>query len=268
MAGNSDTAVPTEKAVVTYVSSLSALGASSFPGFVERPAFSYKDTDEIYISPGAYNHNGTAEQIVYWDAQITFKFGSGGSNASSTDLAASDWFYLYIDDSAVVTLGAAELTASEFVAVTTAPTYSVAKHGWYSGSDRCIGAFLTNSSSNLIDFEHDGGDLFLYSTAIQDRSETSVATTKDITVTAPAFCSKILFTLRALYSSANTSIFWTEYGGTDQDNFVCRVYSTATDLTSQISIPVDSTPGFTVVVSNSGASIRGWTNGYYFPKGM
>jgi len=137
-------------------------------GHFMRPQFKYKDADEIYIEPAVYDHRGTSDQALYWDTQLTFQFGSAGSNAASSDLTASAWHYLYIDDSAVVTLGARLLTVAELLNSTTAPTWTVAKHGWYNGSDRCIGAFLTDGSSNLLAFYHDGGRMVMYDTEIAD----------------------------------------------------------------------------------------------------
>jgi len=96
--GDSDAAAPTEKAVRTFIETV-------LKGYVQRPKFEWKDADEIYINPGVYHHKGTTEQFVYWNSKLTFQFGSGGSNGSSDDLEASKRFYLFLDDSAIVTQG-------------------------------------------------------------------------------------------------------------------------------------------------------------------
>lgn len=126
--------------------------ADYLKGFLSRSKFIWKDADEIYIDPGVYDHRGTSNQMVQWNSQLTFVAGSGGSNPDSTDLGASEAHYIYIDDSAVVTLGSSILTASEFINSTTAPTWSDSKHGFYNGSDRCIFAFVTRSGNVINEF--------------------------------------------------------------------------------------------------------------------
>ncbi|MFV1975491.1 MAG: hypothetical protein ACC651_07055, partial [Candidatus Scalindua sp.] len=89
---------------------------SSISSLTQRAKFIYKDSDEIYINGGTYLHKGTTDQIVYWNSQLTFQFGSGGSNSDSVDLAVNDWFYVYLDDTAIVAANTSILTASELVA--------------------------------------------------------------------------------------------------------------------------------------------------------
>lgn len=143
-AGNSDDAVPTEKAVKTITNTKTTLAAvyALIPGgVVIRTKATYSDTDTITLTPAVYHHSGTAEQIVSWDATLTFDFGSGGSNVSSDDLTASAWHYLYIDDSA---LSGTVITAARLRNETTAPAWDDTDHAFMSGHDKCIGAFLTN----------------------------------------------------------------------------------------------------------------------------
>ena len=163
--------------------------AAAIPGLVIRPKFTYSTTSAILIDPGIYHHQGTTEQLVFWDTQLTFTFGSGGSNSDSIDLAVSDWFYLYLDDSAIVTMGAnTVLTNSEFVANITEPSWDVTDHAWMNGEDRCIGAFRTDGSSNLLEFNHDG-DLFQFADEIADQTVVDIdATFTDINaLTIPKF---------------------------------------------------------------------------------
>lgn len=87
-----------------------------------RSRFLWKDVNEIYIDSGCYFHKGTTNQNVYWDSQLTYQFSS---------LTVSDWSYLYIDDSSVVSAGTNLLTASEFIDSTTEPSWSDTKQGWY-----------------------------------------------------------------------------------------------------------------------------------------
>lgn len=117
-------------------------------GWAMRPKFRWKDADEIYIGPGAYNHVGTVNQIVYWNQELTIDIGSP---------TGPDIYYLYIDDSAVVTADTNILTATEFIFSTSPPTYSPAQKGWYSSYDRCIFAVHVEvTTNNISEFYHSG----------------------------------------------------------------------------------------------------------------
>jgi hypothetical protein len=76
----------------------------------------------ILIGAGSYEvDNGSAPETFYWDSQLTFVLGSGGSNASSSAIGTSQWQYIYMDESAI---SASPLVAASFLNSTTAPTYS------------------------------------------------------------------------------------------------------------------------------------------------
>ena len=120
--------------------------ATIMQGLTHRSNFEWKDADEIYIGAGSYYHVGTSSQVVYWNSKLTFQLQSGGSNAASDDYGADGWHYIYLDDSAIVTQGAALLDADCFLNDTTAPAWSETKHGWYNGDDRCIFAVYETGS--------------------------------------------------------------------------------------------------------------------------
>lgn len=140
---------------------LDTITGDPIPGYLSSSKFAWKDADEIYINPGMYQHNGTANQLVYWNSQITFQLQSAGSNSASDDYGADGWHYIYLDDSAIVTQASPLLDADCFLNETTAPSYSVTKHGWYNGSDRCIFAVYETSDA-ILEFYHDGGDFVRY----------------------------------------------------------------------------------------------------------
>lgn len=147
-------------------------------GHYNRPSFVYKDADEIYVNPGFYDVDG---KYATWASQLTVKL---------SDADASTWYYLYLDYSGI-TSGTA-LTASEFLFSTTAPSWSNAKLGYYNGSDRCCFAVLTNGSSNIREFNHDGGNYVGYVSRFTDRTEANLTTTfTDVTLTAPGFCGAV-----------------------------------------------------------------------------
>jgi len=110
-------------------------------GLVVRPNFVKKDADELYIPAGLYHHAGTVEQLVYWDTKLEYLF---------SNLAAGDWCHLYLDDTAIVTLGTNLLTKDQFIDSVTAPAWSESKHGWYNGDDRWIFAVYHSSITEFI----------------------------------------------------------------------------------------------------------------------
>ncbi len=138
-------ATETGNQLLAAISLLATQG--SLLGSLVRSKFRWKDADEIYIGAGTYNHEGTSGQMVYWDSELTYTF---------TALAASDWSYLYIDNSAIIILGSNLLTAAEFTDSITEPTFNPVKRGWYNGSDRCIFAVRTSGASAILEFFHDG----------------------------------------------------------------------------------------------------------------
>ena len=182
-------------------------------GFARRPKFSYKDGDEIYIESFVYHHDGTKEQLVYSDAQITFHFESTGSNADSEDFANEDFFYVYLDDSAIVTAGTPVIEAGQLVANTTEPTWTVAKHGWYNGADRCIFAILTDTTPAIEEFFHEG-DLMIYAdreiaraSAILSSASSWVNVTLDNEI--PKFSTKVLLQFAGLsQGTSHNEVSW------------------------------------------------------------
>jgi len=161
--------------------------AASIPGSIlARPKFTWKDADEIYIDPFTLHHQGTTEQIVNSDAQLTFQFGSGGSNSDSDDLANNDFYYLYIDDSAVVTEGTAVISETELVAITEEPEWDAARHCWVgqtNAEDRCIGAFRVGGSADVLEFFHDGGRLIHYGDSVEESTTAVTSSWTEYTTT-------------------------------------------------------------------------------------
>jgi hypothetical protein len=168
-------------------------------GVIAPPSFDYNSTTSITITPARFHHYGTKEQIVFWNSTLTFTFGPAGSNAASSALGTSQWLYLYIDDSAVVTLDSNILTAAQLIAVTTEPSFNPTAGGYYNGNDRCIGAFWVNSSGNINIFYHNR-DYIEFDSAYQPSSGWSNfypgnSWTFQATCRAPSFCNLVQMTL-------------------------------------------------------------------------
>lgn len=262
MAGNSDDAVPTEAAIVTYVDPMRI-------GFVQRPQYSYKDIDEIYINPATYYHDGTTDQLVYWDSQITFQFGSGGSNAASDDLVSNSIFYIYIDDSAIVTADTPVLTASEFLCDTTGPTWSDSRRAWYNGLDRCIFAVLTAvAAAEVSNFYHNGGELVLYDLADTDLSLSDIDTTWfDVTLRIPSFSHQAIVNLFDDYVDTPNAARWRTNGSSAGGNKVTDI--DGIDAVSTFIVSTDTSKIIEVQHENAGGDRMSLTTqGYYLPAGM
>ncbi len=100
-----------------------------------------------------------------------------------TNLAASDWSYLYIDYS---TVGSPAITNANLIDSTTEPQLTLSS-SWQNGSDRCIFAVLTDGSSNILEFYQED-NYVKYVKNIIDRAY-AVLTTSWVTqsITMPKF---------------------------------------------------------------------------------
>lgn len=178
-----------------------------------RSRFRWKDADEIYIGPGVYFHSGTTDQKVYWNSELTKAISSP---------AGPDIYYLYLDDSAIVSAGTNLLTATEFIFSTTEPTEDLTKKGWYNGNDRCIFAVYVNASNAISEFHHEGN----------------------------------LFYLNASYSVYNAADVDTTYVNVD-----CTTYQPVFSSTAMVSFILDAltTDGEVYVMARADGS--GFTNG-------
>ena len=235
--------------------------------WVERAKFQYKDADEIYINPGAYHHNGTVAQVVYWSSQLTSDIGSPD---------ASDWYYLYIDDSAVVTAGTNLLTTDELVWSNTEPTYTVAKHGWYNGLDRCIFAVYSKSNSEIHEFYHDGGNYVDLSSAWAVRAAADLDTTLtavDFSSYCPNFSTRVKAEINLEVKSADGSV-QVGYRPTDSSatsKTIIGLERIGTDqlLVTTIDLMLNTSQSVDMATSRAGADTVGVNMlGFYLPAGM
>jgi hypothetical protein len=244
-----------------------------FHGYVRRSKFRWKDADEIYLGSGVYHHEGTVNQLLYWNSELTFKFGSAGSNASSDDLTASALHYVYIDDSAVVTAGTNLLTETEFLNDTTGPTWSASKHGWYNGDDRCVFAVLTSGASAVLEFNH-SGDYMVFAAGVQNLSSTDIDTTwTDVILSAPSFSTKVMITgaLELVVTETSNTMMWRTNGQTDSTGHVLTHIIGISPEVSYGSVPVITDSAQTIEIKNSKSNEHNCevtTDGWYFSEGI
>jgi hypothetical protein len=247
---------------------------SMFKGYLRRAKFTWKDADEIYINSGMYHYSGVSEQIMIIESQLTFQFGSAGSNADSTDLCANDIFYLAIDASVVESGTTTVLSAAMLSATTGTPAYSQDKLGYYIGNDRVIAGFLTNTSSGVSEFFHDGGDFFGYAGQIEDLAATDIDTTwTDVTLTGPSFAQKFNCSF-VVYSAVENlkSAYWRTNGQVATTGHTYYQWSAANGHYQSPAFSVvttDSSQKIEIKHSASDSSTSAvYTHGYYFPSGM
>jgi len=255
----------TTAAVLPYRPSGGSATTAALGSFV-RPLFTRNSSTNIGINAGAYEVAGFWRS---WVSGLTFVTGSGGSNANSTDLGASERHYLYIDKS--VMGSNTTLTAAMFINTTTAPTWSNPLGGWYTGSDRCIFSFTTDGSSNIVEFFHDGGDYVPYADQIEDLTATDIDTTwTDVTLSIPVFATKANVTFEVLSGAASMKAKWRTNGQTGTTGHVAvSVLAVSRPGAAQADVITDSSQVIEVVssVSDDG-TIAALLNGWYFGRGM
>jgi len=227
-------------------------------GFVNRPKFTWKDADEIYISAGGYEING---KYAYWISQLTSDIGSPG---------VSDWYYLYLDDSEIAASGLIDTT--KLIWANTEPAWSETLNGWYNGNDRCIFAVLTDGASNILEFFHDES-LVLFADQITDRANADLDDTwTDITLSIPKFATKAQVTFGGNSMGTDAAdAYWRTNG--QAAVFGHEIYAISGALTQYAynTLPVitDATQKIEVIHSHSNdCRMLELTDGWYFPRGM
>jgi hypothetical protein len=245
-------------------------------GYFSRPQFRWKDADEIYIGAGSYHLYGTSipNSVVYWDSEITFQLGSGGSNALSDNLGASAWHYIYIDESAVVGLNTNLLTAACFLNDTTAPAWSESYHGWYNGNDRCIFAVLTDGSNNVLNFYHDGEDFVHHNAYFAEAvtaTPSNVFTDVNMASSVPAFSTRALVNVILTYVDTAISLMVRPNGSSSTAHkYAGEVAAGSTISVNEVIVYLDTGQIFEVAfaVPTVGNTVTVLSNGWYLPRGM
>lgn len=233
----------------------------------------------ITLTAAKYHHAGTTDQVVYWadtTTGITFTVGSGGSNGLSDDLGASEWHYIYLDDSAIVTAGTNIISNTELLNDTTGPTWNGAKYGWYNGSDRCIGAFYSDADSDILEFLHDGGDYVLFADRVVELAATDIDTSWtdiDMASSVPSFSIKVNITLTMQAGGSATKLtgYWRTNGqtGGTAHRFGYADDDNAETTINDVIVITDSSQIIEVKTSGStGHTIQAEVNGWHFPQGM
>lgn len=251
-----DTNVPTEQAVREAITAAGGAGFS-------RSFFTWKDADEIYIGAGKYFHVGTASQWVYWNSTLTKQL--------TTAAGVEDFWYLYLDDSAIVSAGTPLLTAAEFIWSTTAPAWDETKKGYYSGLDRCIFAVRVDASNAIEAFRHDGGDYVAEEKFNSVFGPTDVDTTfVDVNFNLPTFSTRVNATFIAIYVTASGgSTVYRPNGSVTATGQVVASATAAGQHNSPHTVFTDTSGiGECKMTSASDSTLQVTQNGWFLPRGM
>jgi len=255
LVSDSNTAIATQRSIKAYVDSVTTgVTLDMMAGFTVPTLFTYYDTNTIILAPARYHHDGLSEQLLKWDANLSYDMVS---------LGVSDWSYLYLDDSAIDTAGTNIISTTQLIDTNTEPTWSDTKLGYYSGGDKCIGAFLTNASSQIIKFVNKEIGYIEWADEIEIDSG---ALSTSLTFTAPSFCKQVMlnvssqWTTTVYYDAADLGtdkfLFRNRHddnGDNQAESFNSLVFRAAINSSLQCTI-------------TGVAKVDQW--GYFLPKGM
>jgi hypothetical protein len=256
---------------------LDVTNSVGFDDTPKRSRFRWKDGNEIYIGGGRYPMYGTVQQNVRWNMELTYEFGSTGSNSNSDDLGNSETHYLYLADAAAQ-VSNVTTSATAFLNDTQAPgAYDHEKKGHYWGSNLCLGAFRTSTAGAILEFYHDG-DYFNYGDYVLDHpgAVSSTNWTDEATLTVPSFVRRAQATFRLFYGVGSTAqtlqyLAWRTDGSASTKGHLVA-YASSNTLFSYCSVPVICSSAFKIDIAITKAStadmVQVFTNGWYFPEGM
>jgi len=250
-----DVALATQQSIYEYIQSVTAgVTVDMMAGYTVPTKFTYSATDAIVLAPARYHLEGATEQIVKWDANITYSFIALGTD---------DWSYLYIDDSAVQTEGTNIISNTELIDNVSEPSWSATKLGYYNGADRCIGAFKTNGADELLLFYNPRPGYIELATAITLTSGPAA-----ITLDAPSFASSAMIQCNTGRVSG-----WVHYEAADSGIEKDMYYSYEDDSGDNQGrtynamvweVSVDASQQFTL--AGPATTVTEW--GYFLPKGI
>ena len=185
------------------------------------------------------------DKFAWWDAELT-------STAQAFVAAdAGDWFYLYLDYSAIG-YGGVEITNSKIIWSKTAPAYNQSYRGWYNGEDRCIFAVLCNSAyDNFEEFFHVGDYVQFADGLATNAADLNLVTTTWTDVNksigdyslCPVFSCKAELTFKTDWVNAAATISWRTNGQTGSTGHL------AVQVPDQNVIPINTTA---VITDNNG----------------
>lgn len=225
-----------------------------------RSVFTYNGGTTAYTIKCKAASYYCKDKVCWWDAELT-------TTAIGTP-GASDWYYLYLDNSAITS--GIEITNSELLWSNTEPAWSDTYAGWYNGDDLCIFAVRTNSGpTNILEFFHDG-DLVLFADSILDANGVNPSTTwTDVTLTTPKFATRISATFSTVYVNASSQLEWRTNGQTGTVGHRIGLAAVGNNTIAETPVISDSSQKIEFHyndTANNTVDVR--TNGWFLPIGM
>jgi hypothetical protein len=236
---------------------------SFLTGRLSRSQFTYVDADTITVGGGAYDVNGTWAEIT--TPITTVAHGLTGSFTPG-------FAYLYIDYSDIPSDGI--LLQATLDWLSTKPSWSDAKRGWYSGNDRCIFACYVDGSDEIYEFVH-SGDLVQYGLFIEDLDGTLTTSYAAQALTIPDFgAMKAPVLFSGQYVDQGGAL---QYGAADASNpgakthevLMIKTDDAARTEMNMVTVVTDASQQ--IQLCESGASNNTYivnTMGFYLPQGM
>ncbi len=167
----------------------------------------YATTSGVYINPGEI-HMKNSDFSMY-DLENRTEVTYPGT------FDVSKWYYVYTN----VSGSGFQLDDTNFYFNLTPPTIDYPNMAWYKANDRCIGAFQTNGSSEIIGFRTNRGSwTYVYEVSVFG---SAVVTTVWSTVNfdLPDFVQEVHVNFSLPTYVANGSLYYREIGATTSDGF-------------------------------------------------
>lgn len=216
----------------------------------------YATTSGIYINPGDIHMANSTYGMYELTSRLEMSFGS---------LVADTWYYVYAD----VSGSTSSLDATNFTAASGTPSIDYSNMGWYNVNDRCIGAFITDGSGNILPFYTDG-NFHEYSDDFIDADTVSPGTTwTDVILTAPKFATTALATFRAVTFVANAVVYYRKNGATSGAIVVLGNNTSGRSMVNTRRVTMDSSQTIEFKTSVVGANTYYiYCGGFYIPNNI
>jgi len=152
LSDNSDSAVPTEKAVKTYIDAKPSLPEHYIHGFT----LEYDTTANFKVNPGSIELKGGQYKST---SQITVTgIATAGNYLEGSPISGAGWVYVYLTNSGSSVNVKLSVNAPQY-ADTNSNTSGLKIYRKFTGTPdvwyRCIGAIRTNSSTQIVKFYQD-----------------------------------------------------------------------------------------------------------------
>jgi len=195
----------------------------------------------------------------FWDSELT----TGAIAGAVKDT----WYYLYLDYSEITSW--TEITASELVWSSTAPTWNDTYKALMNGDDLCIFAVMANATpNNILEFFHDGGDLVSFANGVV-LSGSGTNTWTDVSVPIPAFSNRGLVTFQGTYLNDDSTLYWRTNGQDGSNGHVIGyVSSESNSSVVQATVITDSSQKIEMKTFGGVTTTYCLADGWFFPRGM